>query len=609
MVSSALLDQVPDRAEFAFDDLGKLSLKNLTQPVRGFALSVPGSARADLRRPADEPKAARLPAIAVLPFAHLSSDVQDGYFAEGFADDIIVTLGNIPELVVVSRGSTIPFRRRPVDPGEVSEKLGVRYVLSGSVRRTQNRIRISVELVDAVDASVVWAERYDEPIDEVFNLQDEIAIRIVGKIATYVRRAELQRALRKPPQSLNAYDWLLRGLDLLYRLDFGSLAQARTCLERARDEDRDYSAPYAFLAHWHMFAIAEGWASGTEAGLGEVVRLAQCAVERDPCNALAVAIEGHARAMFFRDYDAGIELCDRATAISPNNSWAWVFSSGPYGFVGDPRMGIARAERAIRLAPLGQQAFFNYTLLAQNQYLAGSFGDAVRWSRKALHLNPRFGNAARVLAASLVASGQGAEAGQVGALHRRMLPSFRVSDYARRCPFEEPQASRYVARLRAAASRTETRTARGVAAGEKGRGDHVGWRLGRRIGRRVGRRIRGRIGRRGLRPDDVPRRRSPDPVEPDGLRVDATFRGRPGARTISAISPSPSSPDRLALHPRRSAQAVRRRRDVRGTRGPDLEGARRAGEAGPGDPRPGSGAGSLLRPPADAVAVSHTPTP
>ncbi|WP_053082566.1 adenylate/guanylate cyclase domain-containing protein, partial [Methylobacterium platani] len=399
VVSSALLDQVPDRAEFAFDDLGKLSLKNLTQPVRGFALSVPGSARADLRRPADEPKAARLPAIAVLPFAHLSSDVQDGYFAEGFADDIIVTLGNIPELVVVSRGSTIPFRRRPVDPGEVSEKLGVRYVLSGSVRRTQNRIRISVELVDAVDASVVWAERYDEPIDEVFNLQDEIAIRIVGKIATYVRRAELQRALRKPPQSLNAYDWLLRGLDLLYRLDFGSLAQARTCLERARDEDRDYSAPYAFLAHWHMFAIAEGWASGTEAGLGEVVRLAQCAVERDPCNALAVAIEGHARAMFFRDYDAGIELCDRATAISPNNSWAWVFSSGPYGFVGDPRMGIARAERAIRLAPLGQQAFFNYTLLAQNQYLAGSFGDAVRWSRKALHLNPRFGNAARVLAA------------------------------------------------------------------------------------------------------------------------------------------------------------------------------------------------------------------
>ncbi|KMO35285.1 hypothetical protein VQ03_22055, partial [Methylobacterium tarhaniae] len=451
VVSSALLDQIPEREDFAFDDLGKLSLKNLTQPVQSFALSIPGAEQAGIRRPAGDTRmAARPPAIAVLPFAYLSCDLQDGYFAEGFVDDIVVTLGNIPELVVVSRGSTISFRRRPVDPSEVSEKLGVRYVLSGSVRRTQNRIRISAELVDAVDASVVWAEHYDEPIEEVFNLQDEIAIRIVGKIANYVRRAELQRALRKPPQSLNAYDWLLRGLDLMYRLDFGSLAQARTCLERARDEDRDYSAPYAFLAHWHMFAIAEGWASGTEAGLAEVVRLAQCAVERDPCNALAVAIEGHARAMFFRDYDAAIELCDRATAISPNNSWAWVFSSGPYGFVGDPHSGIERAQRAIRLSPLGQQAFFNYTLLAQNQYLAGSYGDAARWSRKALHLNPRFGNAARVLAASLVAAGHRDEAGQVAAHHRRMLPSFRVSDYARRCPFTEPQASLYVARLREA---------------------------------------------------------------------------------------------------------------------------------------------------------------
>jgi adenylate cyclase len=323
LLSSALVEQISGPSGCKLEDLGELPLKNLTRPVHALALLPPGT---DPTEPVGsggiKEKAAELPALAVLPFAYLSSDLQDNYFAEGFVDDIIISLSNIPELLVVSRGSTMAFRRRPIDPDEVSEKLGVRYLLSGSVRRTSDRIRISVELLDVAEALVIWAERYDEPIQELFNLQDEIAARIVGKIATHVRRAELQRALRKPPQSLNAYDHFLRGLDLLYRLDFGSFVRARTFLSRACEEDRDYAAPYAFLAHWHMFNIAEGWSSDIVADAAEVMRLSRCAIERDPYNALAIAIEGHGRAMFFRDYDAAIELVDRAVAVSPSNSWA-----------------------------------------------------------------------------------------------------------------------------------------------------------------------------------------------------------------------------------------------------------------------------------------------
>jgi adenylate cyclase len=448
VISSALLDQAGEFTEFKLEDLGELRLKNLSRPVHAFSLRLPGVERsADLAVLGNPSKWARLPSIAVLPFSNLSSDPSDGYFAEGIVEDIIVTLSNIPELLVVSRSSTIAFRSGPVDPAKVSEKLGARYFVSGSVRRSGNRLRLSVELVDIAESSLMWAEKFDTEIQELFSLQDEISFKIVGKIATYVRKSEVRRAMRKAPQSLNAYDHLLRALQLLYKLDFASFSRARTLLEMAREEDSDYAAPYAFSAHWHMFNIAEGWSSDTDADAAEVIRLSNCAIERDPSNALALAIHGQAKGMFYRDYDTALEFVDRATAASPSSSWAWVFSSGPYGFIGDAASGVTRAERAIRLSPLDEQAFFNLCLLGQNHYLNGSFEDAIRWSRKALNLNPRFGNSARVAAASLVAAGRIDEARQVALHHKEILPRFRVSEYAQRCPFKEPQASLYVERL------------------------------------------------------------------------------------------------------------------------------------------------------------------
>jgi adenylate cyclase len=451
VVSSALLGEAGDIGEFKFDDLGALQLKNLSRPVHAYSLRLPGVERsAGLGNPGKPSGWAKLPSIAVLPFANLASEPEDTYFAEGFVEDIIVTLSNIPELLVVSRGSTMAFRRKAVDPVKVSEKLGVRYFLNGSVRRAAGRLRITVELVDVATASMLWAENYDTAIHEIFGVQDEIALKIVGKIATYVRRAEVKRAMRKPPQNLNAFDYMLRALDLLHKFDFASFAQAKTLLEKAREEDDAYAAPYAFSAYWHNFNIAEGWSSDIDADAAEMIRLSNCAIERDASNALALAILGHGRSMFFRDYDNALDLFDRALAASPSNPWAWVFSSGTYGFIGDARSGITRAERAIRLSPLDDQAFFNFCLLGQNHYLNGTYEDAIRWSRKALNLNPRFGNAARVLAASLVSAGRTDEARQISLHHKQILPGFRVSDYARRCPFKEPQAAQYVDLLKAA---------------------------------------------------------------------------------------------------------------------------------------------------------------
>ncbi|MET4455464.1 adenylate/guanylate cyclase domain-containing protein [Bradyrhizobium sp. RT3b] len=454
VLSSTMLDQIGAQSEYAFDDLGELRFKNLTRPITAFSVRLPGIDRsAALGFAAKASKRARLPSIGVLPFANLSQNSEDNYFAEGFVDDIIATLSNLRDLLVVSRGSTVNFVRRSMDVSLASEKLGVRYVLSGKLRRARDSIRLSVELTDLAAGSVIWAEKYDPKIEDIFVVQDEIASAIVERVATHIRRTEVKRAMRKRPQSLNAYDHLLRALELLYKLDFSSFSRARTLLERAREDDNSYAAPFAFSAHWHLFNIAEGWSADPTAEIAEVMRLSDHALERDPSNALALALKGHATSMFFRDYDVALDCFDRALSISPNNAWAWMFSSATYGFIGDAVAGIKRAERAIRLSPLDQQAFVNYARLAQNHYLNGGYEDAVRWSRKALSLNPRFGNAIRIGAASLTALGRDEEAMQMVTQHGRVLPQFRVSQYAARCPFREPQRSLYLQRLRSAGIR------------------------------------------------------------------------------------------------------------------------------------------------------------
>ena len=456
VVSSALLEQAgdlhaADLGDLRIDDLGELHLKNLVRPIRAFSVRLPGVSREGVFGvSAKMTRWARLPSIAVLPFSNLSSDADDNYFAEGLVEDIILTLSNIPELLVVARGSGLAFQKRALDPLQVSEKLGARYFLTGTIRRSDKHLRLSVELVDVATSSVIWAEKYNVLLDELFATQDEIATQIVGKISNHVRRQEVTRALRKSPQSLNAYDYLLRALDHLYQLDFANFARAKTLLERACEEDDSYGAPYSFLADWHMFNIQEGWSSDPQAEALEVIRLTNCAIERDPANALALAIQGHARSIFFREYDAAVDLFDRALAISPNSALAWMSSSATYGFIGEAQSGIARAERAIRLSPLDQQSFISYSRLGQNHYLNGTYEEAIRWSRKALSFNPQYGTAARIAAAGLVAVGRADEARGIAAYHTKILPRFTVSNYAPRCPFKEPQASLYVERLRAA---------------------------------------------------------------------------------------------------------------------------------------------------------------
>src|SRR5499427_6459013 len=283
------------------------------------------------------------PSIAVLPFHVEDEDLSKSYFGEGMVEDIVGALASIRELFVISRSSTLGYRGR-VDVRVVGRGVGATYALSGSVRRSGTRMRVSVELAETSDGVVMWARHFDGVMGDLFALQDQIATRVAGTLAPQVREAELRRALRKHPDNLEAYDCMLRGMALLYRLDVEGFAEARTWLERAIALDPGYATPYGLLAIWHTIRVGQGWSQDPAGEQAEVLRLATDAIARDSYDAMALALCGHAKSIVRYEFDQAMALFDRALEASPSSAIAWVRSSPTYSYVGNHQEAIRRAE-------------------------------------------------------------------------------------------------------------------------------------------------------------------------------------------------------------------------------------------------------------------------
>ncbi len=267
LISRAILERVHSKIDVPIEDLGHLRLKNIARPVRAYSLRIRGAPRVVAASPRRRRKRAAVPSIAILPFSARSDSPEDTYFGEGMVEDIIVALAGIRGLLVISRTSTLAYKSEPVDVQKVGQDLGVRYVLTGSVRRMVDQLRITAELADVQAGSVIWADRYDGTISELFDFQDRIATRIVWSIAPQVREAELSRALRKRPESMNAYDLVMQAIDLIYRMNFDDFSRARPLLQKAIEADDSYAAAYCYASLWHIHNIAQGWTNDQEAEL------------------------------------------------------------------------------------------------------------------------------------------------------------------------------------------------------------------------------------------------------------------------------------------------------------------------------------------------------
>jgi tetratricopeptide (TPR) repeat protein len=348
-----------------------------------------------------------------------------------------VSLASIRGLLVIAHSSALSYRTGEIDIRKVGQELGVRYVLSGRVRRGSNQIRINSELADVQTNSVIWADRYEGGLNELFDLQDRIATRIVWSVAPHVREAELKRALRKRPENMNAYDLVMQAIDLIYRMQYAEFSRARAMLQKAIELDDSYASAYAYAALWQIHNINQGWANDYAADAQEAARLAAAAVARDPADGFALAILGHAKALLFRDYAGAKEIFDRALAASPSNAMAWTLSSGVYSYTGEGKQAIERAEKGVRLSPVDTQSFFYWLFLALAHYVHGTYDEATIWGRKSMALNPRLCSNLRFLIGSFAALGKVEEAKYVAQTLLQVQPRFRVSTYAGWCPLGE----------------------------------------------------------------------------------------------------------------------------------------------------------------------------
>jgi adenylate cyclase len=296
VLSEAVHDLVRGSLNAEARDLGPLDLKNFENPVRAYALDPEseGIAVPALPRPVG-----KLPSIAVLPLQNAGADPTDDYFCDGCVEDITISLAGLRELIVISRGSTLAYRGRQADPREVGRVFGVRYVLSGSLRRSERLVRVSVELCDTNTGATLWGEKEEVPPAELFDVQDRIVRRIVAGIAPNVRAAELRTAIRKKPENFSAYDYTLRALHVMNSIEKNTFTLARDYLQKAMEEDPDFAMPIAVASRWFSLYAGQGWSANPAADRAKALELAGEAIERDSQNALALGTYGHLQSFLF----------------------------------------------------------------------------------------------------------------------------------------------------------------------------------------------------------------------------------------------------------------------------------------------------------------------
>ncbi|WP_150768548.1 winged helix-turn-helix domain-containing tetratricopeptide repeat protein [Pseudomonas fluorescens] len=391
------------------------------------------------------------PSITVLPFHNLSGDPEQEYFADGMVEDIIAALSRIRWLFVIARNSSFTYKGRAVDVQGVGQELGVRYVLEGSVRKCGNKVRITGQLIDAKSGTHIWAERFEGLLDDIFELQDQIAESVVGAIAPQLERAEIERAKRKPTDSLDAYDHYLRGMAKLHNGTREAIEQALPMFYKAIELDPEFASAYGMAAWCHFWRKLNGWMADRPQEIAEGVRLARLAVELGRDDAVALTRGGHALSHLAGDVDGGIALLDRARLLNPNLAPAWYLGGILRALRGETESAIENLTHAVRLSPLDPEMFRMQVGMALSHFFAGRFDCATDWAEKALRNLPTLLPAVALLAACHALSGRMDKAAQAMQRLHELDPSLRLSRMKEWLPIQRPEdLARFVDGLRLA---------------------------------------------------------------------------------------------------------------------------------------------------------------
>jgi TolB-like protein len=379
------------------------------------------------------------PSIAALAFHNLSGDPEQEYFADGVVEDIITALSRIRWLFVIARNSSFTYKGRAVDVKQIGRELGVRYVLEGSVRKAANRVRITGQLIDTTTGAHLWAERFEGTIDDIFELQDQIATSVVGAIAPQLERAEIERAQRKPTANLSAYDFYLRGMAKLHQGTREAIDEALPLFDQAIRLDPAFASAYAMAAWCHVWRKVNGWMIDRLTETAEGARLARRAVELGRDDAVALTRSGHALAHLAGDIDGGIALLDRALLLNPNLAAAWFLGAFLRVWHGQSDSAVEHFERAMRLSPLDQEIYRMQAGMAMAHLFAGRFDAASSWAEQAYRNLPSFLMVVSVIAASHALAGRSDEGRRAMKQLRELDPTLRISNLGDWLPIHRPQ--------------------------------------------------------------------------------------------------------------------------------------------------------------------------
>lgn len=360
-IQGAVYETVPKRLPFDYDDLGRQTLKGFDEPVQAFAVRlkpgelIPAPARDEPASFPDSIPAKGLelpdkPSIAVLPFANMSGDPEQEYFADGITEDIITALSKFRWFFVIARNSSFVFKGQAVDLRQVGRELGVRYVLEGSVRRASNRVRITAQLIDAETGNHVWAERYERRLEDIFELQDEITSTIAAAIEPELAGSERKRALRKPTQHLGAWDLLQRGAALLLQHDRTSVINGLEIIRRAVELDSGFGEAYGYLAFGAHLLLVYEYTDEREAVLQQGLVDAERATALEPRDHFAYYALGRLKTSA-GDYSAALRALETCVNLNPNFALGYLGLAEFHVRAGDPEAAVCNADKAIRLSP------------------------------------------------------------------------------------------------------------------------------------------------------------------------------------------------------------------------------------------------------------------
>src|SRR5262245_27121623 len=430
-ISGATYDQVRKVLPMTFVDLGVQQVKNIREPIRAYQVGAPSEAReAASARVAEAESSTPLPdkpSIAVLPFENISGDPEQEYFADGMVEEIITALSRFKSLFVIARNSSFTFKGRAVDVKEVGRRLGVRYVLEGSVRKASGKVRITGQLIDAVTGAHIWADRFERDLTDVFALQDEVTVAVVSAIQPKLLQTEIARATRRRPENLTAYDFFLRAMSQFYLTTREGMAEVRRLAHRALEMDPRFGLVAALAGMCHMQNVIWDFAVDPQFDRKEAIRLFRLALSIDDSDPETLAWAALISAYTVGDCESEIEMADRAVALNPNSYRAWLSRGWVYKIAGLPEEAVRSFERAIRMSPVDPLLHITFLGMGTALIELRRFDEAIVAGKKALRQSPIHGPAYRCLSSAFAHLGRDVEAREAAARLLEVDPAFTIS--------------------------------------------------------------------------------------------------------------------------------------------------------------------------------------